>query len=88
MNSLLIIKVINYKKSKKIEKENQRQRRKAQLRQMASMSTKLIDFNKSQYQTDLRLSINQEKYDLTPNVYLNGDKIVLEYKIGNERNMY
>ena len=59
------------------EKENQRQRRKAQLRQMASMSTKLIDFNKSQYQTDLRLSINQEKYDLTPNVYLNGDKIVL-----------
>ena len=40
MNSLLIIKVINYKKSKEIEKENQRQRRKAQLRQMASMSTK------------------------------------------------
>lgn len=72
-------------KIKEIEKENQRQRRKAQLRQMASMSTKLIDFNKSQYQTDLRLSINQEKYDLTPNVYLNGDKIVLEYKIGNEK---
>ena len=72
-------------KIKEIEKENQRQRRKAQLRQMASMSTKLIDFNKSQYQTDLRLSINQEKYDLTPNVYLNGDEIVLEYKIGNEK---
>ena len=72
-------------KIKEIEKENKRQRRKAQLRQMASMSTKLIDFNKSQYQTDLRLSINQEKYDLTPNVYLNGDKIVLEYKIGNEK---
>ena len=52
---------------------------------MASMSTKLIDFNKSQYQTDLYLSINQEKYDLTPNVYLNGDEIVLEYKIGNEK---
>ena len=72
-------------KIKEIEKENKRQRRKAQLRQMASMSTKLIDFNKSQYQTDLYLSINQEKYDLTPNVYLNRDEIVLEYKIGNEK---
>ena len=71
-------------KIKEIEKENQRQRRKAQLRQ-SSLCLPLIDFNKSQYQTDLRLSINQEKYDLTPNVYLNGDKIVLEYKIGNEK---
>ena len=29
--------------------------------------------------------LTKKKYDLTPNVYLNGDEIILEYKIGNEK---
>ena len=72
-------------KMKEIEKENQRQRRKAQLRQLAYTSSRLIDLSKSQYQTDLQLSINNEQYDLTPSFYLNGDEIEVDYKIGNEK---
>lgn len=72
-------------KIKEIEKENQRQRRKAYLQKKASASTKLINFNKNQYQTDLQLSINHEQYDLIPTIYLNGDEINVEYKIGNEK---
>ena len=52
-------------KMKEIEKENQRQRRKAQLRQLAHTSSRLIDLNKNHYQTELQLSINNEKYDIT-----------------------
>lgn len=47
-------------KMKEIEKENQRQRRKAQLRQLAHTSSRLIDLNKNHYQTELQLSINNE----------------------------
>ena len=72
-------------KMKEIEKENQRQRRKAQLRQLAQTSSRLIDLSKSQYQTDLQLSINNEQYDLTPTIYLNENEINVEYKIGNEK---
>ena len=72
-------------KMKEIEKENQRQRRQAQLRQLAYTSSRLIDLSKSQYQTDLQLSINNEQYDLTPSFYLNGDEIEVDYKIGNEK---
>ena len=67
-------------KMKEIEKENQRQRRKAQLRQLAHTSSRLIDLSKNQYQTELQLSINNEKYDLTPFIYLQGDEINVEYK--------
>ena len=72
-------------KMKEIEKENQRQRRKAQLRQLAHTSSRLIDLSKNQYQTELQLSINNEKYDLTPFIYLQGDEINVEYKVGNEK---
>ncbi len=72
-------------KLKDIEKENQRQKRKAQLRKLAHTSSRLIDVSKNQYQTELQLSINNEQYDLTPNIYLNGDEINVEYKIGNEK---
>ncbi len=72
-------------KMKEIERENQRQRRKAQLRQLAQTSSRLIDLSKSQYQTDLQLSINNEQYDLTPTIYLNENEINVEYKIGNEK---
>jgi len=72
-------------KMKEIEKENQRQRRKAQLRQLAYTSSRLIDLSKSQYQTDLQLSINNEQYDLIPSFYLDGDEIEVDYKIGNEK---
>ena len=68
-----------------IEKENQRQRRKAQLRQLAHTSSRLIDLNKNHYQTELQLSINNEKYDLTPFIYLQDDEINVDYRVGNEK---
>ena len=71
-------------KMKEIEKENQRQRRKAQLRQLAHTSSRLIDLNKNHYQTELQLSINNEKYDLTPFIYLQDDEINVDYRVGNE----
>lgn len=73
------------KKMKEIEKENQRQRRKAQLRQLAHTSSRLIDLNKNHYQTELQLSINNEKYDLTPFIYLQDDEINVDYRVGNEK---
>ena len=72
-------------KMKEIEKENQRQRRKAQLRQLAHTSSRLIDLNKNHYQTELQLSINNEKYDLTPFIYLQDDEINVDYRVGNEK---
>lgn len=72
-------------KMKEIEKENQRQRRKAQLRQLAHTSSRLIDLNKNHYQTELQLSINNEKYDLTPFIYLQDGEINVDYRVGNEK---
>ena len=82
---LLSIKVKKLEKMKEIEKENQRQRRKAQLRELAHTSSRLIDLNKNHYQTELQLSINNEKYDLTPFIYLQDDEINVDYRVGNEK---
>ena len=50
-------------KMKEIEKENQRQRRKAQLRQLAHTSSRLIDLNKNHYQT-YHQNVNQSLFQV------------------------
>lgn len=70
----------------KLEQNRLIEKRKQELQALAKTSNELISINRNQYQTNLNLTIRNEKYDLTPTAYIDDDNdICIEYRIGNNK---
>lgn len=81
----------DYTSSKKEELEKLEQnrlieKRKHELQVLSQTSRELININRNNYQTNLKLTIQNEKYDLTPTVYIDDNNdICVEYRIGHNK---
>lgn len=80
---------VSSKKEELQKAENQRiqRKRKEELYRLSSVSRYLIDTSKNDYQTQLQLSIQNEKYELTPDVYVDEQdhSVCVEYRIGHKK---
>lgn len=80
----------DYQSSKKqqleqLEKQRIAEKRRKELYRLSQTSQHLIHQHKDKYNTELMLSLEDKKYELTPVLSLDDDVICVEYKIGNEK---
>lgn len=70
----------------KLEQNRLIEKRKRELQILSRTSRQLIDVNRNSYDTNLKLAIQNEKYELIPTVYIDTDNdICIEYQIGNNK---